>query len=77
MSTIIIIVFTLPCVGATLLQGRQTLIQLVFLLKHLYLSGSGLMWLQEQKIMKRCVFKRDWTACSKYYNHSRLNNRHN
>ena len=48
----------------------------LILIKHLSLSDMWLARLQEQ-ILERHVFKKDWTTCSKYDNHSRLNNQHN
>lgn len=38
--------------------------------------ACGLMWLQEQIPKRHRVFKRDWTAFSKYCNHSKLNSQH-
>ena len=39
--------------------------------------GYYVVWLQEQIPKKRHVFKRDWIACSKYINKSRLISQHN
>ena len=49
---------------------------LLFLVRHLYLSG---VWLgvDVRKNDQKDVFKWDWTTSSKYFNHFRLNSQHN
>ena len=37
----------------------------------------GHVLLQEQKQEKKHMFNIDWSVCSKYVNHTKLNNRHN
>ena len=52
------------------------LIWILFLIRHLYLND---MWLgvAPKYGCHKDVFRRDWTMCLKYVNHSRLNSQHN
>lgn len=48
-----------------------------FLIGHLLLSGIWIAITLRMDTKKICVFIRDWIACSKYNNFSRLHSQHN